>query len=207
MILTCLFLALGTGAPAPTATAADDAFAIRARRVEVGNGETLESAVILVEGGKIIAVGEDLPIERGIRVIDLDDDQVVMPGLVDAYSRLGLTGGGYNDSRPYILASDEIYPASEPFEQVLEAGVTTLGLYPAGNTIPGQAVAVQPKGESPEDMILRDKVYLKAVMRASKSYKRHITDGFKKADDWYRNGSYRSLNCNGYYHRFRRSIY
>ncbi|MCP3919947.1 MAG: amidohydrolase family protein [bacterium] len=158
--------------------------AIKARRVEVGNGETLEHAVILIEGDKIVTIGEDLPIERGIPVLELDDDQVVMPGLVVAYSRLGMSGSGYNDSRPYVLASAELYPANETFKEVLEAGVTTLGLYPAGNGIPGQAVAVQPHGDDAGDMILSDNVYLKAILRPSRTLKRYISDGFKKADEW-----------------------
>ena len=56
----------------------------------MGNGETLHHAVILVEDGRIVTIGEDLPIERGIPVLELSEGQVVMPGLVFAYSRICL---------------------------------------------------------------------------------------------------------------------
>lgn len=180
MMLTPLLLALAPAAP----PAAVDLLAIRAPRVELGNGETLHHAVILVEDGRIVTIGEDLPIERGIPVLELEDDQVVLPGLVCAYSRVGMPGDGYNDSRPWIKASAELYPASGEYEEVLEAGVTTLGQYPAGNAIPGQAVAVRPRGSTAEEMILKDSVYLKVVMAANRSAKNNLSEGFDRADKW-----------------------
>ena len=181
MILTPILLAL---APAASIEAPADLLAIRAPRVEVGNGETLHHAVILVEDGRIVTIGEDLPIERGIPVLELSEGQVVMPGLVCAYSRIGLSGNGFSDSRPWVKASDELYPASGDYPKVLEAGVTTLGQYPAGNSVPGQAVAVRPKGSSAAEMILADSVYLKIIMGNSRSLKGNISEGFNRADKW-----------------------
>ena len=181
MILTPLLLApLALSATAPRV----DLFAIRAPRVEVGNGETLHHAVILIEGGKIVTIGEDLPIERGIPVLELDEEQVVIPGLVDAYSRYGMFSRGYSDSRPYLLASAELPEKGNGFKQLREIGVTTLGIYPPGSGIPGQAVAVRTQGMSPEELILRDSCYLKIIAGANRSAKARISDGFKKADSW-----------------------
>lgn len=175
--------AAGPGlSPAATAPQAD-LFAIKARRVEIGNGEVMEHAVLLVEDGVIITMGQDLPIERGIPVIELGDDQVVMPGIVNPYTRFGMDGSGYNDSRPYVMASAELYP-SEAYETFLKNGITTVAQYPAGQGVPGQAVALKPLGDSDEDMVIDDGVYLKFVMRNSSSAKRNVTDGFKKADDF-----------------------
>lgn len=158
--------------------------AIRVTRAETVSHGAFEHAVILIENGKIVAVGEDLPIERGIPVVDIDPRWVAMPGLVSAYSRIGMDGQGTNDSQPQVLASSELYPASKEFKQVLEAGVTTLGLYAPGNGIPGQTVAVRPRGEKREDMILADSVYLKIVLRASAPAKKMLRDGFEKADKY-----------------------
>jgi len=181
MILSPLLL-LGPLAAAPAPPVQGDLFVIKAPRVELGDGEVMEHAVILVEDGEIVTMGQDLPIERGIPVIELAEDQVVMPGLVNPYSRYGMSGGGYNDSRPQVMASAELYP-SGTYEDFLENGVTTVGQYPAGQGIPGQAVAVRPKGSTAEDMIVEDGVYLKVVMRNSSSAKRNLRDGFKKADE------------------------
>lgn len=179
MILSSLLLL------APLAPAAEpiqgDLFVLKARRVELGDGEVMEHAVILIEDGKIVTMGQDLPVERGLRVIELDDSQVVMAGLVNAYSRYGMAGGGYNDSRPQVMASQELYPTGM-YDAFIENGITTVAQYPAGSGIPGQAVAIRPLAGSKEEMILEDGVYVKAVMRNSSTNKRNLTDGFKKAD-------------------------
>ena len=169
-----------TAAPPPPSI---DLLAIRARHAETASHGALEHAVILIEDGVITAVGEDLPIERGIPVLDLPEDWVVMPGIVQPYSRYGLDGNGYNDSRGHIRASDELY-SSGPFAGALEYGVTTIGLYPAGSGIPGKAVAIRPSGATVEDMILQDDAYLKVVLRSSGSSKRNLRNGFKEADEW-----------------------
>lgn len=158
--------------------ASPDLLAIKARRVLVGDGTEIEHAVILVDGGKIVTIGQDLPIERGIPVIELDDDQLVMPGLVNPYSRFGMAGGGYNDSRAHVKASTELYPPAG-YRAALEAGVTTLALYPAGTGIPGQAVVVRPAGDTAEAMIVKDGAYLKVVMRPSSGNKRNLKKGFE----------------------------
>jgi hypothetical protein len=181
MILSPLLL-LAPMAAAPAAPVQGDLFVIKAPRVELGDGEVMEHAVILVEDGEIVTMGQDLPIERGIPVVELEEGQVVMPGLVNPYSRYGMSGGGYNDSRPQVMASAELYP-SAAYTAFLENGVTTVGQYPAGQGIPGQAVAVRPQGDSSEAMIVEDGVYLKVVMRNNSSAKRNLRDGFKKADD------------------------
>ncbi|MEM6673657.1 MAG: amidohydrolase family protein [Planctomycetota bacterium] len=184
MFLSSLLL-LGTtaAAPAPAALAPGDLFVIKARRVELGDGEVMEHAVILVEDGSIVTMGQDLPIERGIPVIELDDDQVVMPGVVNPYSRIGMSGKGFNDSRPQVMASGELYPTSA-YEAFLENGITTVAQYPAGDGIPGQAVALRPTGDAPEEMILEDGVYLKVVMQNSGAKKRNLREGFEKADEY-----------------------
>ena len=55
-------------------------------------------------------------------------------------------GGGFE---PQVRASKELYWRQDLYEDLAEAGVTTLGLTPAGSAIPGQAVAVQPDGGNP----------------------------------------------------------
>jgi hypothetical protein len=156
--------------------------------IKVGKAETIakgaiEHAVILVENGKIVTIGEDLPIERGIPIFDRPD-WVVMPGLVDAYSRLGLDGEGGDEMNADAKASAEIYPGADEYDEVVEYGVTTIGLYPAGNGIPGQACAIRPRGKTKEEMLLADGCYLKIILRATSSSKKLLQDGFKKADDY-----------------------
>src|SRR5207248_2724195 len=67
----------------------DDVVAIRARRVEVVDGAPIENAIILIRNGKIATVGKTVKIPVGARVITAD---TVMPGIVGAYSQIGLSG-------------------------------------------------------------------------------------------------------------------
>ncbi len=184
MILQTLLLSLAPLAPAGEPSAQlPSLFAIRVGRAETIAKGTLQHAVILVEDGKIVKIGEDLPVARGIPVLDRPD-WVVMPGLVNAYSRLGLEGEAGEEFNPEVKASAELYADSEELKDVVKYGVTTLGLYPAGNGICGQSVAIRPLGKTNADLVLQDSCYLKIVLRATSGSKRALQDGFKKADDY-----------------------
>ena len=177
-IVTGVLLAATPPPPVPTG----DLLAIRVGHAETASQGAIEHAVILVENGKIIAVGEDLPIERGIPVLDRPD-WVVMPGLVNCYSRVGLDSSGSRGFEPQTLASEELYPRQDIFAEILETGVTTLGLYPAGNGVPGQAVAIRPHGKTVEEMTIADSVYLKIYLESNANSKKTLRDAFAKVDE------------------------
>lgn len=180
LLIPLLPLSLGGDTkPGPT----PNLLAIRVGKAETIAKGTIEHAVILVENGKIVTIGEDLPIERGIPVLDRPN-WVVMPGLVNAYSRIGLDSEGGDDSAAEVKASAEIYAEAKEFQEIVKYGITTLGLYPAGNGVPGQACAIRPLGKSKEELLLADSCYLKIIARASPSAKKLIQDGFKKADEY-----------------------
>jgi imidazolonepropionase-like amidohydrolase len=156
-------------------------YALRVGRAETIANGTLEHAVLLVENGKLTVVGEDLPVERGIQTFDRPD-WVVMPGLVGVRSRIGLTARGSNNSNPEVKASGELYP-QPAYAELIKSGVTTLGLVPPGEGIPGQAVAVRTAGASAAEMILRDPAYLFMQVRADTKSKKMVIDGFAAADE------------------------
>ncbi|HEX5437586.1 MAG TPA: amidohydrolase family protein [Gemmatimonadaceae bacterium] len=60
-----------------------------ARLFEVVPGTIISPGEVLVEGGRIRAVGTSVPHPAGVRVIDLGD-QTLMPGLIDAHVHLFL---------------------------------------------------------------------------------------------------------------------
>lgn len=184
MILNTILLAASPLLAPAVGVTAPDILAVKVGKAETVSDGTIHHAVILIEGGKIVVVGEDLPIERGIPVLDLGPDSIAIPGLVNAYSRQGMDSRGANDSRPGQRASEELYPAYREYSDLLEAGITTLGLYPAGNGIPGRAVAIKPHGKTAEEMILADDVYLKVLLRSNSGSKKMIKDGFEEADKY-----------------------
>ena len=162
---------------------AGDLLAIRVGKAETVSQGTIEHAVILVDDGRITAVGEDLPVERGIPILDRPE-WVVMPGLVNCYSRAGMDSRAGNDFSPAMRASDELYGRQEIYGELLELGVTTLGLYPAGSGVPGQAVAIKPHGLRADEMVLADGVYLKATLESNPNSKKLLRKGFEQVDKY-----------------------
>jgi len=186
MISTLAPYALGALAaltpPSPVPGKAGDLLAIRVGKAESIAHGTLEHAVILVENGRIVTIGEDLPIERGIPVLDLSD-WVAMPGLVNCHSRIGLDRSTGSNNEPHLTPRTEVYPRSETWRELLELGVTTIGLVPAGSSgIPGQALVVRPHGETVDEMVVADKAYLKIHLQANSTSKKALRDAFEKVD-------------------------
>ena len=173
-----LSLALGTlAAPAPGLVA------LRVGRAETVSQGTIPHAVILIEDGKIVTVGQDLPIERGIPVVDLPD-VIVTPGFVNCRSRMGVDSRAGNGVTPQIMALDEFVPSAGPFAGALEAGVTTIGLYPPGGGIPGQAGALRTSGSGMEGLLLDESVYLAMYVGADRAQKKQVTDAFGAVDKY-----------------------
>lgn len=106
--------------------------AIRAGRVvDPDAGTTSASQVILIENGRITAVGPGLPIPAGADLIDLSD-QTVSPGLMDAHAHLcmGVQEGRDAGSYYYTTLNDpDAYRAVQGVvnaRTMLEAGFTTV---------------------------------------------------------------------------------
>ncbi len=183
MIFTSLTLGLSALLTEPASGLSSDLLALRVGRAETIANGTIENAVVLIDGDEIVIVGEDLPIERGIPVVDLPD-AVVMPGLVNCRSRFGLDSRAGTGSTPDVLTADELYTAPGPYPQLLEAGVTAVALYPPGRGVMGQAAVIQTDGDSIADMLLESNAYLAMTMGADRSAKKLIRDAFEKVDDY-----------------------
>lgn len=136
--------------------AAPDKMAVKAGRIITGHGEDIINGTILIEGGKIKAIGKDLEIPYDFWVVDAKDS-VVFPGMVQAFTSSGLDQS--NESlpvTPWLNVYDAIDPSSSHFENALRDGVTTLFVSQGGNTvISGLARAVKPIGMTPDEMTVK----------------------------------------------------
>jgi imidazolonepropionase-like amidohydrolase len=104
--------------------------AIRAGTViDPAHGQSLKDQVILVENGKIQAVGPAVAIPAGAQVIDLSQEWV-MPGLMDAHTHMTLTeiAGDAPFESFYLNQSSTLrgLRGLHNVMQVLQAGFTTL---------------------------------------------------------------------------------
>jgi len=165
------------------AAPAGDLVAIRVGRAETVSHGPIDHAVILVEDGKIVAIGPDLPVERGIPIVD-HPEWTAMPGLVLPYSRIGLDGRAGTQFSPDVTPKGEVLPRDPQFREALELGFTTIGLYPPGSGIPGESIVVRPHGDSLEEMLIKTGAYLKVYFRADARSKKMVKDAWAKVDEY-----------------------
>ena len=133
-------------ADAPAAPA-DGPIALQVGRVIPVAGPEIENATILIENGRIKAIGKNLPIPRDARVISKPDG-VALPGAVDVHGTTGLRIP--NESLadvPYVTVLDGIDPSSTGLRNSLRAGVTTVHCIPANSTrFGGQGAVIRTSG-------------------------------------------------------------
>lgn len=140
-------VASGAALLAPTAQPGQDV-AIQAGRIYlVEDGAVIENGTVLVRDGRIVAVGEDVSIPRGVRVVDYGPDAVLTPGLVSADSGYGSSLAAERTASPTLRASDHFDPYSNLIT-ALRLGVTSVYLAPArGRLIAGQGAVIKSYGE------------------------------------------------------------
>ncbi len=140
---------------------------IHAMTQEVFSGD------ILIDNGKILAVGEHLSAD-GAEVIELGG-KFVLPGMIDAHCHIGMWEDGMGEEgsdgnemtdpiTPELRAVDGLNPFDPCFKEAREAGVTTVVTGPgSANVIGGQFAALKTCGRSIEEMTLRDPIAMKAA--------------------------------------------
>jgi imidazolonepropionase-like amidohydrolase len=127
----------------------------------------IENGVIVMQGGKITAVGasSSVNIPSGAEVVDATG-MIIYPGLIDSETQLGLTEiSADNMTNDLVELSDEIMPhihTAEAFhaESALIPvarlnGITNAVVAPeAGDTLPGQDCFIQLAGTNATEMLL-----------------------------------------------------
>jgi len=139
--------------------------AVRGRIVHTMAGPRIEDGVVLVQGGKIAAVGRasEVSIPDGVRVLEA---AVVTPGLVDAHSSVGLAGWlNYAQDRdelersaavqPELRAIDAYNPREPLIEWVRGFGVTTIHTgHAPGAVISGQTLIAKTRGDTVDQAVI-----------------------------------------------------
>lgn len=135
-------------------------------------GEVIEKGSILVEHGKIVAVGAKVEAPKDAEVIDAEG-KLVFPGFIDAHCHLGMwedaigfEGADGNEAvdpvTPHLRAIDAIYPMDRTFEEAREGGVTTVCTGPgSANVIGGVFSTIKTYGHRIDDMLVQETAALK----------------------------------------------
>ena len=124
-------------------------------------GDPIADGVVVVEDGKIVAVGAraDVEIPAGAVVHDVSG-KVLMPGLIDTHSHVG--GGWAADSsaaiQPGVRNLDSIDARSPGFQRARAGGLTTLNVMPgSGHLMSGQTTYLKlRKARTIDDLVIRN---------------------------------------------------
>ena len=110
-------------------------------------GETISRGVLVVQHGKILAVGsaDTVKIPVGAAVLDASG-KVLMPGLVDSHSHIGAgTGGdGSGPIQPDVRVLDSLDVRDASIRKARAGGITTANVMPgSGHLISGQTLYIK----------------------------------------------------------------
>jgi imidazolonepropionase-like amidohydrolase len=138
----------------------DAVLAIRHARIVTVSGPVIEDGAIVIANGLINAVGADVAIPPGARIIEAKG-LTVYPGLIDSLTEIGLNvsqtpekGAASAGSRPprgpqerpaataWRNAADELTTNDPRIEQWRNAGFTSVITAPMTGIFPGQAAAI-----------------------------------------------------------------
>ncbi len=124
--------------------------AIRAGKIWTLSDGAITNGVIIIDNGKIQAVGENIDVPEGTKVLDVSDKNVI-PGMIDAHCHIGLSVNVQREIDETVAAVaadmqilDAFNPHSEDVKKALSSGVTTVMLAPGyRNPVGGQPAVVK----------------------------------------------------------------
>jgi imidazolonepropionase-like amidohydrolase len=165
-------------------------FALSGAKIFTAAGPPIENGTVLVENGKITAVGDRMNIPRDLPVIDVAG-KTVIPGLIDEHSHLGTYDfGDANEFSepigPEHRALDALHMEVRDWYDATKGGVTTIVTGPgSGERMGGQSITIKTFGEDLDARILKESSELKMAVNArNMSHIPTIRSMFLKAKEY-----------------------
>ncbi|MFN2491520.1 MAG: amidohydrolase family protein [Pyrinomonadaceae bacterium] len=139
-------------------------YVIRNARIVTVSGADIDNGILVVSGGRVVAVGGSAVVPAGAQEIDARG-LTVYPGMIDVGTNMGLVevaSGArgtvdtqeLGDMNPNISAIWSINPHSSHIAVTRVAGVTSVLSRPSGGIISGQAAFINLAGTSPREMMV-----------------------------------------------------
>ena len=136
---------------------AAEALLIRNATVLTVTKGTIQDGSVLVEDGKIAAVGQNLSAPAGAVVVDASG-KFLMPGIIDCHSHTAIEGGvneGTMSDSSMVSIEDVIDPMDIDIYRALAGGLTVSNvLHGSANAIGGQTVVIKLRwGKTAQEML------------------------------------------------------
>ena len=163
-------VALGVAASTPVALSAQvrmtvppqsERIALRGATIHTVTNGVIQNGTIIFEAGKITAVGANIPIPAGTKTVDVTGKHIY-PGLIDAYSSVGISEIGavdmsndvneVGDFNPNVHTDVAVNAESRHIGTSRSQGVLTTLTTPGGGLISGMSSAMALEGWSWEEM-------------------------------------------------------
>ena len=173
-VLTALFglVTICSSCPVSAQTARDqNVLVVQGAKILPITAPPIEHGVLVVKGGKIVAVGEQGKVEVPAGAVVKDaTGKIVMPGIVDSHSHIGIDANptvedsqdaneGSGPIQPALRALDAIDPADPNIRMATSGGITTANIMPgSGNVMGGQTAYVKLRGKTIEEMLIPDTI-------------------------------------------------
>ena len=126
-------------------------------------GEPFNDGVLIVQNGKISAVGQmgKVIIPKNAEIISLKG-KIIMPGLVDSHSHIGEVSGadGSAPIQPDIRVLDSVNPRASSIQRAQAGGITAANIMPgSGHLDSGQTLYLKLRDDANaiEDLLILDK--------------------------------------------------
>jgi len=176
--------------PSPATAETGGAVILKGARIHTAAGPAIEKALILIEQGKISAVGRDVSIPGGAEVIDVTG-KVITPGYIDIHTHIGVFVADDANEMPQPIgpenrALDALHLNVPEWDEAVKGGVTTVVTGPgSGERMGGQSVTLKTFGRNLDKRILKEAGELKmAVNGVNLSHIPAIRSHFLKAREY-----------------------
>jgi imidazolonepropionase-like amidohydrolase len=143
--------------------------ALRGATIYPVSSTPIRAGTIVLSGGKITMLGTGVAVPDDAEVIDVSGKRIY-PGLINAYTSIGLTEigsvRGTRDTRevgrinPNVRAEVSVNPGSEIIPVTRANGITAALSVPTGGIISGRSAMLMLDGWTWEDMVLKGSVGL-----------------------------------------------
>jgi len=126
-------------------------------------GQPIEQGIVLIQNGRITAVGDARTVRLSADVVTIDaTGKTIMPGLVDSHSHIGDGSGadGSGPIQPDVRLLDSVNVRSAGIQRAQSGGITTVNVMPgSGHLNSGQTLYLKLRDNANviDDLLIFDK--------------------------------------------------